>query len=188
MLPPDAKSYLVPSEDTILICTGPEQIALAQRLINELDRPKKNYRLTYTLTEMDGAKRVNTDHLSMVLAPGQSSTLKRGSKVPIATGTFAPKGETASANPSSQTQYTYLDVGMNLQATLSSMENLKTSIERSSVAEEPSGVGPQDPIVRQVSLRTDSLAPLGKPLLLGSVDLPDTTRHLEVEVKVEELP
>jgi type II secretory pathway component GspD/PulD (secretin) len=185
MLPPDAKSYLTPSENTIMICAGPDQIALAQKMLTDLDRPKKDYRLTYTVTEMDGGKRVSSEHYTMVVAPNQSMTLKQGSKVPIATGSYTP--DTSSL----QTQFTYLDIGMAFDATLTSMENgvsLKTNIEQSSIADEKSGVGPQDPIVRQVSLKSISILTPGKQLMLGSLDIPNSTRRLDIEVMAELLP
>jgi hypothetical protein len=187
MLPADAKSYLTPSENTIMICAGPDQIALAlaQKMLNDLDRLKKDYRLTYTVTEMDGGKRVSSEHYTMVVAPNQSMTLKQGSKVPIATGSYAP--DTSSL----QTQFTYLDVGMAFDATITPMENgvsLKTNVEQSSIADEKSGVGPQDPIVRQVSLKSISILTPGKPLMLGSLDIPNSARRLDIEVMAEQLP
>ena len=62
---------------------------------------------------VDDGRRVGTQHFSMVLVSNQRTTMKQGSKIPIATGTFS---ETGSA--STQTQFTYLDVGLNFDATL----------------------------------------------------------------------
>jgi type II secretory pathway component GspD/PulD (secretin) len=186
MLPPDAKSYLVASQNTIFVCGTPEVFAVAQKLISDLDHPKKNYRLTYTVTEMEGGKRVGTQHFAMIIAAGQQATLKQGSKVPIATGSYQ-----ATASSATQTQFTYLDVGMNFSATLTDLGNavsLQTNVEQSSVAEEKSGVGEQDPIVRQTSLKGASILTQGKPVMIGSVDVPGSTRHLDIEVMMEQLP
>src|ERR1700678_2524513 len=57
---PSAKIYLVPSQNAIVMRSTPENLALAQKLISDLDRPKKVYRLTYAITEIDGGKRVGT--------------------------------------------------------------------------------------------------------------------------------
>jgi len=189
MLPPDNKSFLVASQNAIIVCGNPDQVALAQKLINEIDHRKKLYRLTYTVTEMDGAKRIGSQHFAMVAAAGQPTVLKQGSKVPVATGTF----DSGSSAPKAgvQTQFTYLDVGMNFDATVVELANgvqLRTKVEQSSIAEERSGVGPQDPVVRQVALTGSSFLTPGKPLMLGSVDIPSTTRHLDIEVVMEELP
>ena len=53
-LPPHDKVFRGLGQNAILIRASPEDVALAQKIVNELDRPKKNYRLTYTVTEMDG--------------------------------------------------------------------------------------------------------------------------------------
>jgi type II secretory pathway component GspD/PulD (secretin) len=184
MLHPQNKSYLIPSQNSIMVQAPPDQLALAQQIINDLDRPKRTYRLTYTITEMDGAKKVGTQHFAMVVASGQSTKLKQGSKVPVATGSYAPGTATQ------QTQFTYLDIGMNFEASLDEFANgvrLKSNVEQLSIAEEKSGVGPQDPIVRQTSLTGASFLTPGKPQMLGSVDIPGSTRHVDVEVVMEQL-
>ena len=182
MLPSSAKVYLVSSQNAIVMSGTPDQLASAQKLLHELDRSRKTYRLTYTITEMDGSKRVGTQHFAMVVVSGQKTTLKQGSKVPVVTGSYAP--DTTSA----QTQYTYLDVGISLDATLDESPDgvrLRTKAEQSSIAEEKSSVGIQDPIVRQTVLEGASILTPGKPLVLGSLDIPGSTRHMDLEVAME---
>jgi type II secretory pathway component GspD/PulD (secretin) len=189
-LPPEVKSYLVSSQNAILISATTEQLAAAQKIIDDLDRPRKSYRLTYTVSEMDGEKRVSSEHYAMVMVSGQPTTLKQGSKVPVATGSYnAVASGTTPAG--AQTQFTYLDVGMNFTASLESFSDgalLRSEVERSSVAEEKSGVGPQDPIMRQSVLRGAFHLISGKSQMLGSLDIPGSTHRLEIEVALEELP
>lgn len=195
ILTPETKVYLVASENAIVVRATPDLLAVTQALLNDLDRPKKTYRLTYTVTEMDGTKRVGVQHFAMVVVSGQQSTLKQGSRVPIATGSYnavATSGDSPSPRPAGiQTQFTYLDIGMNFDATLTALADgamLKSSIEQSSVAPETSGVGPQDPVVRQTSLKGMFFLTPNKSLNLGAVDIPGSTRHLDVEVLMEPLP
>ena len=179
--------YLVANQGAVLVQAPPDHIAYAQKLINDLDRAKKTYRLTYTVTEMDGGKRVGVQHFAMVVASGQNTTLKQGSRVPIATGSYGPNGPASTQ----QTQFTYLDVGMNFDASLDEFANgvrLRSNVEQSSIAEEKSGVGAQDPIVRQTSLKGAAYLSPGKPLMLGSLDIPGSTRHLDIEVVMAQLP
>jgi hypothetical protein len=81
---------------------------------------------------------------------------------------------------------------MNFDATLTEMGNnamLKSSVEQSSVAPEKSDIaGVQEPIVRQSSLKGESLLTPGKPLVLGSMDIPGSTSHLQIEVLMDTLP
>jgi type II secretory pathway component GspD/PulD (secretin) len=191
LLPSDSRLYLDASQNAIIVRAAPEDLTLAGRLIKDLDRPKKNFRLTYTITEMDGSKPVGTQHFAMIVESGQRITLKQGSKVPIATGSFNPGAGGGGIPAGAQTQFTYLDVGMNFDATPVEVGNgavLKTKVEQSSVAEQISGVGLQDPIIRQSSLEGTSVLTLGKPLMLGSMDVPGSTRHLDVQVMLELVP
>jgi type II secretory pathway component GspD/PulD (secretin) len=54
MVDPNVKIYLVPSQNAIAMRGTPDQLALAQKVINDIDRPKKAYRLTYSISEMEG--------------------------------------------------------------------------------------------------------------------------------------
>jgi type II secretory pathway component GspD/PulD (secretin) len=181
---PSVRIYLVPSENALVMRATPDQLALAQKIINDIDRPKKVYRLTYTITEMDGGKRIGNQHFAMVLTAGQRTVVKQGSKVPIATGSYNE------GNSGAQTQFTYLDVGLSFEATLDEYGNgarVRSKVEQSSIAEEKSGVGAQDPIVRQTVMEGTSFLTRGKPMVLGSLDVPGSTRHLDVEVVMEQV-
>jgi type II secretory pathway component GspD/PulD (secretin) len=182
LLDPSVKLYLVPSQNAIAMRATPEELALAQKVINDLDRPKKAYRLTYTITDIDGGKRIGVQHFSTIVTEGQRSLVKQVSKVPVVTGSYN--------NTSSQTesQVTYLDVGLIFDSTLANYgggASLRSKVERSSVAEERSGVGPQDPVVRSTSVEGTSFLTAGKPVVLGSLDIPGSTRHLDVDVMIE---
>jgi type II secretory pathway component GspD/PulD (secretin) len=189
LLPPNDKIYLVASQNAILIRATPEDIALVQKLLNDLDRPKKSYRLTFTVSEKDGAKLVKTEHFAMVLSSGQTTTLKQGSKVPVATGTYSAGASTPAGV---QTQFTYIDVGMNFDVTLTAMGDnaiLKSAVEQSSVAPEKSDIaGVQEPIIRQSSLKGVAILSPGKPQMLGSMDISGSTTRLDIEVLMEPLP
>ena len=185
LLPPDVKVYLVPSQNALTVRGTPDELALAQKIINDLDRPRKTYRVTYTTTETDGSKRIGVQHFSMIVAAGQRTALKQGSRVPIVTGSYSATGNTGA-----QTQITYLDVGMNFDVTMDELANgarLRSKVEQLSIAEQTSGVGVADPIIRQSALEGTSFLTLGKPLVLGSIDIPGSTRHLDVEVVIEQV-
>jgi len=183
MLNPEIRIMLVPSRNAILIRTNsPEQLEFAQKIISDLDRPRKSYRVTYTITERDGSKTIGVQHYNLVAVPGQRTLLKEGSRVPVVTANYTntPSGPKA--------DFTYLDVGLNFEATLdesASGMRLRTKVEQSSIAEQPSGAGPQDPVIRQTLIEGSSILTLSKPLALGSIDIPGSTRHLDIEVVAE---
>ena len=186
-LPPYDRIFLVYNQNAIVARVSADDDALVRKLLKDLDRPQKNYRLTYTVTEMDGSKQVGTQHFAMIMASGQETSIKLGSKVPVATGSYS-----AGSNVGVQTQFTYIDVGMNFDVTLTAMGDgamLKSSVEDSSVEPVRSNInGVQEPIVRQATLKGESFLAPGKPLMLGSLDIPGSASHLDIEVVMQQLP
>ena len=173
-----AKLMYVPSQSAISIRASAEDIALAQKILSDLDKTKKIYRLTYTMTERDGGKTIGVQHFSIVVASGSKTDLKLGSRVPVGTNSSAQ----------GPNEVTYLDVGQEIEASLDGYFDgvrLRTRVVQSSIAEQRSGIGTQDPIIRQTTLEGTSTLVQGKPLVLGSLDVPGSTRHQEVEVVSE---
>jgi type II secretory pathway component GspD/PulD (secretin) len=187
MLSASAKIYLVEFQSAIVLSAPPEQQALAQKIIADLDRTRKAYRLTFTLAESDGGKRIGIQHFALVVASGQRTVIKQGSKIPVITGTYNPGSQQA------QNQFQYLDIGINFDATLDDAPNglrLKTKVEQSSVGNpsefgNTSGPLAGEPIFHQTSLEGSSIIVLGKPLTLGSLDVPGSTSHIDIEVVAE---
>ena len=144
----------------------------------------KTYRLTYTITESDSAKHLGTQHFALTVNPDtNNSEVKLGSRVPIATGSYQP------ASPSqANVQFQYVDVGLNIAVHIREFAGgveVHSKLEQSSVAEEKSTVSSNDPVIRQATLMNTALLTLGKPVMLGSLDVPGSTRHLDVEVLLE---
>jgi type II secretory pathway component GspD/PulD (secretin) len=182
MLDPHDKIFLVQAQNALFVQGPPDQLVLAKKLIDDLDRAKRTYRLTYTITEVDDGKRVGTQHFAMVLVSGQRTTMKQGTKIPVATGSY----ETGTAT--SQTQFTYLDIGLNFDATLDESVNgvrLRSKAEQSSLGTDKTIAGVQEPVIRQTVLEGTAVLTPGKPLILGSLDIPDSTRRLDIEVVME---
>jgi type II secretory pathway component GspD/PulD (secretin) len=183
LLDAHGKIFLVSAQNALFIQAPPDQLVLAKKIIDDLDHAKRTYRLTYTITEIDDGKRSGTQHFSMVLVSGQRTSMKQGSKVPVATGTTSENG-----SASTQTQFTYLDVGLNFDATLDESVNgvrLRSKAEQSSLGSDKYIAGVQEPVVRQTVLEGTSILTPGKPLILGSLDVPDSTRRLDIEVVME---
>jgi type II secretory pathway component GspD/PulD (secretin) len=182
---PMAKLYYVPSQSAISIRGSAEDIALAQKMLADLDRPRKAYRLTYTVTETGSGQPNGAQHVTLIVTSGGMTDFKQGSKLPIVTGIY-PQGE--------QPQHSdvqYQDVGLEIEATLNGYADgvhLRSKIAQSNVSDEKSGIGVEDPVFHQTTLEgTATLVP-GKPLILGSLDIPGTNRHQQVEVVSEAIP
>ena len=177
-----AHIYGVPSQHAIVVWGTQDDLAQAHRILADLDKKRPIYRLTYTITESDGGKRTGAEHYALVAVAGEKTELKQGTRVPIVTGSF----DSDSGKPN--TQFQYVDLGLKIDATLDVSGDsltLHTKVEQSGVADEKSNVGIQDPVVRQTTLDGTSTLVPGKPLVLGSLDVPGSSRREEVEVVAE---
>ena len=181
---PMAKIYGEPTQRAISLSATAEDLALARKIVADLDRPHKVYRLTYTITETGGeeGKSAAPQHFALVAASGEKTEFKEGSRVPLVTGTY----DTAADKPNSQVQY--IDVGLSIEATATTASQgiaVRTKIEASKVAEEKSGMGAQDPVIRQIKLEDTSILVPGKAVVLGTMEGPGGGRKREISVLAE---
>jgi type II secretory pathway component GspD/PulD (secretin) len=169
--------FAVGSRDIITVRGTAEDLELVRQLLADLDQPRPVYRLTFTLTEIADGKRQAAEHFSVLLTAGNRTSLKRGLRVPIETGAANPDDTKA------KSQIQYQDAGLTIDAWLESNQ-LRTKIELSSLSPEKSGIGPQDPVFQQNDIESLSKLTPGKPLLLGSVEMPGGGQQ-EIEVLAE---
>jgi type II secretory pathway component GspD/PulD (secretin) len=177
---PQMKIYGVDSQLAITLVGTPQQVDAAQKMIAELDRPRKSYRITYTLTELENGNRAGTQKYELIAASGERSSFAMGTKVPILTAALDKPGAPA--------QFQYIDVGLKIQATPQSSADglrLETSVERSSVAGEKPLGGAQTPTLNQTNFNATTNLTESKPQVLGSLDVPGTTKRLEIAVMAE---
>jgi len=142
------------------------------------------YRLTFTITELDGTRKVNSQHYVMAGdADAPPTELKLGTKIPIETGASG-----ANALPS-QTQISYIDIGLNVRARLWQFANgleLSSGISQSAVDSQQSLL--KSPVIRQTDLVSTVLLTQNKPTTLGMMDELGTTHRLQIEVEVTRIP
>jgi hypothetical protein len=179
---PQARIYYVSSQRVVSIEGSAGDIQSAQKMISEIDRPLKTFRLTFSFTELEGDKPVSTQKVALLaVGSGEKAIFKQGSKVPIVTGTSG-EGNAQSS------QVQYVDVGLTIEAAVDGSPDtlrLRTKIEQSSVPEERASSATGDPAIRQTTLEAGAALVPGKPLVLGSLDIPGSTRREEVSVVSE---
>jgi type II secretory pathway component GspD/PulD (secretin) len=174
---PWAKMYGLAGQNAITVTSTAEDLQDIKKMVAELDRPKKLYRLTYSVSDVENGKKTGTQHYALVVAAGSKGILKEGKRIPMVTGAT---GENGAQN----SQVQYMDVGVNIEASIEG-EGLKTKVELTGVADEKSGIGAQDPVIQQTMLENNSTLTMGKPVVLGSMEVPGTARHQEIEVTTE---
>ena len=244
VLPPDVKSYLVPSQNAIIVRGTQDDLVLTEKLLNDLDRTKpevvvdvailevnrdkvRNLGITlpqsfgitpqvtpnstnttatsttgstatasgFTLNTLANINATNfavtigggtlnallTDSDTRVLqepsmraTDGQEATLKIGSKIPVATGSYsAGTALGVGAGLGSQTNFTYLDVGVNITMTpnihLDRDVALKLTVEVLSQTGSVTISGVTEPIIGQRSDKSTIQLQDGEPCLLAGI-------------------
>ena len=105
---------------------------------------------------------------------GQTATMKIGSKIPVATGSYSAGAATGiTAGIGVQTQFTYIDVGVNIDMTptihLDREVTLKLTVEVSTESGNVTISGVTEPIIGQCSDKTVIQLKDGEPCLLAGI-------------------
>ncbi len=148
------------------------------------------YRVHFAVAELDGAGKVtntrNYDETIATAGGGQSvgdQQIKTGSRVPIATGSYASNGNPANL---ANTQFQYIDLGVNLDVREATehgeMLGFRLKAEVSSVAHQTEIGGVGEPVIRQNVWDSTVLVPMGKPTVVFSSDDLDSKGKMQVEV------
>lgn len=144
-------------------------------------KPVHAYRVDFSITELADGKKVNTRHYSMVTNSGPWSTLKIGTRIPVATSSVQP----ASASQV-ETQFQYLDVGTNIDCQVNEQgEDLSFTVrsEFSNLSSDEEQRTHQ-PIIRQIQINGRTITSSGKPVVIGTVDDPTSNRQYQLEAVV----
>jgi general secretion pathway protein D len=245
LLDPSVKIYLVPSQNAIVMRATPDELLIAQKLLNDLDRarpevivdvavlevnrnvehnlgitlpqsitltPQANPNTTTTTSSSSTATGTTTTpsnftlnslaHLnannfavgitggtvnallndadtrilqnpSIRATDGQRATMKIGSRIPVATGSYNAGVSTGVASIGVQTQFTYIDIGVNIDITptvhYDHEVTLKMKIEVLSQANTVTISGVQEPIIGQRSSEQVITLKDGEPSLLAGI-------------------
>jgi general secretion pathway protein D len=248
----NAKVYGVPSQNAIVMRASPDELTLAQKIINDLDKARPEVVVDVAIMEVDKDKLRNiglswpgsisfalqppqtstttststttgttttpnltldnlanlnansfqitvssatanllmTDSESKILqnprirsTDGQKSTMKIGERIPIATGSYQTGASTAITSSLVNTQFQYIDVGVNIELTptvhFDHDVTLKLKIEDSSEASNVTISGVTEPIIAQKTSEQTIRLREGEASILGGIlqkqDLVSTT-------------
>jgi hypothetical protein len=140
------------------------------------EKPLHAYRLDFSVKELEDGKTINTRQYAMNLQAEDANEIKIGTRVPVETG---------------QGQFQYMDVGTNIWCRIGERSDgiplsVKAEISNFAIAEQSSG-HELHPLIRQLQIKASTLAQLGKPMVVGSVDDPNSKRQFQLEVTVNRL-
>jgi hypothetical protein len=168
----------------LTMAVGDNRKASAQEadLAKAREVERQAYRVDFSVNEMEDGKKINSRQYSMNVAAGDNQEIKIGTRVPIE----------EKAN-----EFSYLDVGTSLWCRLrdrSDVAWLANAAVLLNVRSEVSNFAVPDqqgqnmrPLLRQLKIEASTVAQLGKPLVVGSVDDPNSKRQFQLEVTVAKL-
>ncbi len=151
----------------------------------EKNKPVQSYRLDFSFNEIVDGKSVNTRHYSMnLIAAGTPNEIKIGTRVPVASG--------STPNMGSSFQYQYLDIGTTIWSQLREHADELTLAVRAEVSNLDVPTGDHGgamlpPVVRQIKIDGETLLIVGKPIVIGGVDDPNSKRQFQLEVVVTKI-
>ena len=138
------------------------------------------YNLKFVVSEIENGKVSNQRVYTAVVREERKGMLKTGNRVPVATG---------SKNSDVPLQWQYLDVGFNVDFTVSEREgrlDLDLSADLSSMApQDTSSPTPGgNPVVRQVREAMNTSVVEGKPTVVASLDDVSSKKTVQLEVTI----
>jgi hypothetical protein len=142
------------------------------------------YKMTLAVYELENGKRINQRDYSLIVQAdgGMGNKIKVGTRVPISTNKDA-------------SQFTYTDVGFELDCSLQETSNGKLStridlnVSSFAVPEQnanPGSAGTQ-PLFRNLSQHLRAVLAPGKPLVVASTDDVNSNKRIQVEVTATKL-
>jgi len=141
----------------------------------------RSYRLDYTLTELENGKKIDSREYSITVGGGTQSGPPWQGVVEI--GTRVPAGMKSDGS------IQYVDVGTKIVGFISTRDGtqvLRTNCDVSSVAPDEAKVDGR-PILRTLTIVNEAPVAVGKAVMAGTADDPDSKRRFELEVTVTEI-
>ena len=133
------------------------------------------YHLDFSLNEMEDGKKINSRQYSTDLATNEGNEIKIGTRVPV---------------QSKDGEFQYLDIGTNIFARLGETRGQTELVVRAEISNFAAAEhDPRDmhPVIRQMKIGGSTLLPLGKTIVIGSADDPNSKRQFQLEVTVTKL-
>jgi len=159
----------------LCLAASPSRAQESNKPAEAQEKPINAYRLDFSVNEMEDGKRINSRQYSMNLNSSDTNQIKIGTRVPVET---------------KQGEFTYLDVGTSIKSRLRERDNglmLDVWCDISNFALPDQENHSTHPALRQLQINASTMVLAGKPMLVGSVDDPNSKRQFQLEVTANRL-
>jgi hypothetical protein len=155
------------------------------------EAPVSTYKVEFRLRDGSETAAKNGRTYVIWINSQKRSYIRVGERVPVAMDPVQPGTSGAGPTPIANRQISYMDLGVNIDASVTehgSKVTLDANIDVSLLVSHHEGVQvlPQ-PSVSQIRINVTTAVPLGKPSLVASINDPVTQRKFEVEALVTKL-
>ncbi|HWC97375.1 MAG TPA: hypothetical protein VG456_11510 [Candidatus Sulfopaludibacter sp.] len=148
------------------------------------------YKVEFNIRDGSDAASRTVRHYTLLMQTGHKSLFRVGNRVPVASGSFQPGTGGVGINPLVNTQYTYLDIGVNIECVINEVNGhieMQGNLDFSTISKTeapPNAANPPNPTVVQTRLDLLTTMEPGKATAIAAIDDPVTTRHFQVEAIV----
>ncbi|HET6843784.1 MAG TPA: hypothetical protein VFK06_19205 [Candidatus Angelobacter sp.] len=167
----------LPSHRAIVVRGTPEQMVLAERLVDDLNRAQQKtggqYRLEFKISELGDEKKAVAQSYILLIEPLQLGKLRIGQKIPVETH---------------EKEKQYIDVGKNIDCQLRSETehtvSLHLTVESSGISLDEHGTAESahgDPVIQTAKMDTSTTLELGTPTVVGNFQDPVSKRNFLIE-------
>lgn len=136
------------------------------------------FKVDFTIRDSGDAGGKTGRKYSLLVYGQEKGTFRVGNRVPVATGTNGQN-----------TQYTYIDVGVNMDVHLQEILgkiSMRADLDLSTAITNEKMPG-ANPTISQIKLGVLTSLPLGKPTIVASFDDPVTARKFDIEASVNKI-
>jgi hypothetical protein len=134
------------------------------------------YRVDFSVNELDEGKKINTRQYSLNLNADDANEVKVGTRVPVEI---------------KQGEFQYVDVGTRIWSRLKERESgllleVRSEISNFAIPEQANRSNSM-PLLRQFQINASTVVLPGKPIVVGSVDDPNSRHEFQLEVVATKL-
>lgn len=154
-----------------------ESASVSKQNSEDVNKPVNAYRLDFTIHELDEGKKINARQYSLNLNSGDADEVKIGTRVPV---------------EMKQGEMQYIDVGTSIWCRIRGERGndlelmVRAEISNFAIPEQQSRSNSM-PLLRQLRINASTLLVPGRPMVVGSVDDPNSKREFQLEVTANKL-
>jgi hypothetical protein len=139
------------------------------------EKPVHAYRVDFSLNELEDGKKINTRHYSMHVNTGDRNQVK------ISTGTRVPGEAAATSGVPVEAQSDFVNISTHIYCRVQERgDEVLLAVE--SVISNVLTAPKVRPVNRDFDIVGSTVATLGKPIVIGSVDDPTSNHEFQLEV------